>query len=121
MYYITMDTKRLYELSERADEILSGETGDIQEVIKEIKPIISEFKSGSVGIAQLNPVVGDIKHNAKKIMKYISYATAIDLDLVVFPEMALVGYPMGDTIGRHSVIVEENIKWLKEIGLIEHM
>ena len=49
-------------------------------------------------------------------MKYINSATSIGVDLIVFPELALMGYPIQDTIDRHPVIVEENLKWLKEIA-----
>lgn len=113
-----MTIERIYELSELADNILQGidTTSSIQTVISELKSILSEYKSGSVGMAQLNPIVGDIEYNAKKIMKYLSYATAIGLDMVVFPELALMGYPIEDTIDRHPIIVDENIKWLKEIA-----
>ncbi len=38
--------------------------------------------------------------------------------MVVFPELVLMGYPIEDTIDRHPIIVEENIKWLKEIAKI---
>ena len=38
------------------------------------------------------------------------------VDLIIFPELALIGYPIMDTIDRHPVIVEENVKWLKEIA-----
>ena len=29
-----------------------------------------------------------------------------------------MGYPIEDTIDRHPIIVEENVKWLKEIAKI---
>ena len=69
-------------------------------------------------MAQINPIAGNIEYNAKKIAKYIKYASKINLDLVVFPELALMGYPIEDTIDRHPVIVEENIKWLKGLAKI---
>lgn len=111
-------TTRLYELSEQIDLALQGKKklNNIDNIIEEIKTIVSEFKNGSLGIAQLNPIAGDIEYNAKKIAKYIAYSQKIDLDLVIFPELALMGYPIEDTIDRHPVIVEENIKWLKEIA-----
>jgi len=67
-------------------------------------------------MAQIDPIVGDIEYNALKVMKYISFAQKIGLDAVVFPELILMGYPIEDTIDRHPIIVEENIKWLKEIA-----
>jgi murein DD-endopeptidase MepM/ murein hydrolase activator NlpD len=113
-----MGIEKLYELSECADKILQGKDNktDLKSIIQQIKGLVSKFKQGSIGLAQLNPVVGDIEYNSKKIMKYISYATEIDLDVVVFPELSIMGYPIEDTIDRHPVIVEENIKWLKEIA-----
>lgn len=113
-----MNTKRLYELSEIADLILQDKdsNSNLKDIIVELKEIVSSFKQGSLGLAQLNPIVGDIEYNSKKIMKYIAYATALDLDMVVFPELAIMGYPIEDTIDRHPIIVEENLKWLKEIA-----
>ena len=113
-----MNTDRLYELSEIADKILQNKdtTTDIADIADEIRDIVSSWKQGSIGIAQLNPIVGDIEYNSKKIIKYISYATRIGLDMVVFPELSIMGYPIEDTIDRHPIIVEENVKWLKEIA-----
>ena len=105
-----MDTDRLYELSELADDILKEKTSttDIKPIISELKELISEIKDGSIGLAQLNPIVGDLEYKTKKIMKYISYATEIGLDLVIFPELSIMGYPIEDTIDRHPIIVDEN-------------
>ena len=75
-------------------------------------------KRGTIGIAQINPIAGFIEYNAKKIVKYINFAQKTGIDLVVFPELTLMGYPIEDTIDRHPIIVEDNIKWLKEIAKI---
>lgn len=108
----------LYNLSEQIDLILQNKVSDdnYKTLVDKIKPIVADFKKGSLGLAQINPIAGDIEYNAKKIMKYINYAQDINLDAVVFPELALMGYPIEDTIDRHPIIVEENIKWLKEIA-----
>lgn len=94
--------------------LLSGIKTDINE-LEELKKITT--KGGYIGLAQINPISGNLEYNAKIIAKYIRYADSINLDMVVFPELALMGYPIGDTIERHPFIVEENIKWLK--GLAE--
>lgn len=73
-------------------------------------------QKGNIGMAQLNPIVGNVEYNAKKVLQYIQKAEDLELDLVVFPELALMGYPIQDTIDRHPVLVEENLKWLKAIA-----
>lgn len=108
----------LYNLSEQIDLILQNKVSDdnYKSLVERIRPIVAGFKKGSLGLAQINQIAGDIEYNAKKIMKYINYAQDINLDAVIFPELALMGYPIEDTIDRHPIIVEENIKWLKEIA-----
>ena len=36
--------------------------------------------------------------------------------MIVFPELALMGYPIHDTIDRYPFIVDENIRYLKQIA-----
>ena len=73
-------------------------------------------EQGNIVLAQINPQPGCVEENASKVMKYIQSAQEIDADLIVFPELTLMGYPIMDTIDRHPVIVEENVKWIKEIA-----
>ncbi|MGN1153302.1 MAG: NAD(+) synthase [Candidatus Gastranaerophilaceae bacterium] len=112
----------LYELSEIMDSILQNkvkvDNNTKKEIIKNIKEILQKNPKGNIGLAQINPIVGDIEYNAQKVAKYIKYAQDINLDMVIFPELILMGYPIEDTIDRHPIIVEENIKWLKEIAAI---
>lgn len=103
--------ERIYKLSEEYDN-----GADAKVIEKELKELLRPFKKGSIGLAQINPIAGNIEYNAKKVVKYITHAQNIGLDLVVFPELVLMGYPIEDTIDRHPIIVEENIKWLKEIA-----
>lgn len=105
--------ERIYKLSEEYDN-----GADAKVIEKELKELLKPFKKGSIGLAQINPIAGNIEYNAKKVVKYITHAQNIGLDLVVFPELVLMGYPIEDTIDRHPIIVEENIKWLKEIAKI---
>ena len=106
----------LYELSEIADKRFSHGEEIPQNIVEGVKNIVSN--GGFIGMAQINPNAGNIEYNAKKISKYIKYSCKIGLDLVVFPELALMGYPIEDTIDRHPIIVEENIKWLKGLAKI---
>lgn len=48
-------------------------------------------------MAQINPTVGDIENNCKKIIDMISTQQASH-DLIVFPELALTGYPPEDLL-----------------------
>ena len=105
--------ERIYKLSEEYDNC-----ADAKVIEKNLKELLRPFKKGSIGLAQINPIAGNIEYNAKKVVKYITHAQNIGLDLVVFPELVLMGYPIEDTIDRHPIIVEENIKWLKEIAKI---
>lgn len=51
--------------------------------------------------AQINPLVGAVNANAEKIIKYALQARdELYADIVVFPEMALTGYPPEDLLLR---------------------
>ena len=113
-----MSIERFYELSEEADKILKNreDNREILPILMDMKQILVNYKHGSVGLGQLNPVVGDLEYNSRKIMKYISYAENLDLDLVVFPEYSLVGYPISAIFDRYPFLIEESMKWLGEIA-----
>src|SRR3982750_1856876 len=51
-----------------------------------------------VALAQINPVVGDIDGNASKIREWTERAREEGAQLVVFPELALTGYPPEDLL-----------------------
>src|SRR5688500_9311329 len=51
-----------------------------------------------VALAQINPTVGDIRGNARKISDYTARARDEGAALVVFPELALTGYPPEDLL-----------------------
>ena len=51
-----------------------------------------------VALAQIDPKVGDIRGNARKIADYTARAREREAALVVFPELALTGYPPEDLL-----------------------
>src|SRR3954470_15800245 len=51
-----------------------------------------------VSLAQINATVGDISGNAKKIREYIDRSRDEGAQLVLFPELALTGYPPEDLL-----------------------
>ena len=67
-------------------------------------------------LAQINTLAGDIKENAQKIKKYISRAKNDGANLIIFPELSLLGYPFGDIIIRHKSIIKRQIEELNEIA-----
>ncbi|MBI4062994.1 MAG: NAD+ synthase [Elusimicrobia bacterium] len=67
-----------------------------------------------IAIAQINPRVGDVAQNASKIEKAVREAEAQDAELILAPEMALLGYPPKDILLNSSLISaqEEALKKL---------
>ena len=57
-----------------------------------------------VALAQVNPVVGDIRGNARKISDSIARARDEGAALVVLPELALTGYPPEDLLLKTSFL-----------------
>ena len=51
-----------------------------------------------IALVQFNPVVGDIVGNADRIVQRSIDAAANGADLILFPELALVGYPPRDLL-----------------------
>jgi len=58
-------------------------------------------KKIKIALAQINMTVGDVEANAQKILEYTHRARdEYKADLVVFPELTLVGYPPEDLLMR---------------------
>jgi NAD+ synthase (glutamine-hydrolysing) len=57
-----------------------------------------------VALAQINPTVGDIPGNARKIGEHIAAARDEGAALVVFPELTLSGYPPEDLLLKTSFL-----------------
>ncbi len=55
-----------------------------------------------IALAQLNPTVGDIAGNMAKARAARTEASAEDADLVMFPELFLIGYPPEDLVLKPS-------------------
>ncbi|MEM9109279.1 MAG: NAD+ synthase [Planctomycetota bacterium] len=57
-----------------------------------------------IALAQINPTVGDIPGNTSLIQNAIERAKAQDARLVVFPELAIIGYPPKDLLLKPDAI-----------------
>jgi NAD+ synthase (glutamine-hydrolysing) len=49
-----------------------------------------------VAMAQINPTVGDLSGNSAKILDFAKHAQESGAQIVLFPELALTGYPIED-------------------------
>jgi NAD+ synthase (glutamine-hydrolysing) len=66
-------------------------------------------------IAQINATVGDLEGNTQKILAYMKKARDAGADIIIFPELAITGYPPQDLLFEKS-FVKENRERLSEIA-----
>ncbi len=57
-----------------------------------------------LALAQLNAVVGDLSGNRERILSFLDDARGQGADLVLFPELAVTGYPPEDLLLRPAFI-----------------
>lgn len=67
-------------------------------------------------MGQMNPIAGDIKYNAQIIIEIIN--SNKKADLIILPEMALVGYPLMDHI-LDPIIRTKNKEYIEKITKID--
>lgn len=70
-----------------------------------------------IGLAQINPTVGDFSGNLQKIAEGIERGASAGLDLVIFPELAVSGYPPADLLEKQSFVrrAEESLARVAEL------
>jgi NAD+ synthase (glutamine-hydrolysing) len=70
-----------------------------------------------IALAQINPTVGDFAGNTKKILEFGARGGELGAELVIFPELAVCGYPPADFlekavfVARAGEAVEEIAGW----------
>jgi NAD+ synthase (glutamine-hydrolysing) len=57
-----------------------------------------------IALAQINPTVGDFVGNTRTILEYAERAAKLGADLVIFPELAVCGYPAADLLEKKSFV-----------------
>ena len=59
-----------------------------------------------IALAQINPVVGDFNFNANKIKQHLKQARKMGADVVLFPELAITGYPPEDLLLKEKFLTQ---------------
>lgn len=67
-----------------------------------------------IAMAQMNPTVGDIAGNVRRITAWLREAKKAKADLVTFPELAITGYPPEDLVLKPR-FVADNRRGLQEV------
>jgi len=72
-----------------------------------------------ISIAQINPIVGSFKQNTQMILDAITQAKSEQADVILFPELALTGYPPEDLLFRPAFIekVEANLQTIADASM----
>lgn len=75
-----------------------------------------------IALAQINPTVGDFAGNTRKILEYAARAGEQGIDLAVFPELAVCGYPPADFLEKDAFVarageaIDEIVAWTAQPG-----
>lgn len=75
-----------------------------------------------IALAQIDPTVGDFVGNVAKILAFAERASALDADLVVFPELAVCGYWPADLLEKKAFVdrageaLQEVCTWTRSPG-----
>lgn len=82
---------------------------------EQLENLADTSKPLKINIAQINPVVGDLDGNAKQIIDLSLESFNLGANLLVFPELALIGYPPEDLLLRKGFIdeVEKTIESIR--------
>ena len=67
-----------------------------------------------IALAQINPTVGDLEGNSRKVIEYIERARESQADLIAFPELAIPGYPPEDLLLKPQFL-EENRRFMESV------
>ncbi|MFQ5865712.1 MAG: NAD+ synthase [bacterium] len=82
-----------------------------------------------IALAQINSTVGDLVGNYQRVLHYIDEAEKAGADLVIFPELAIPGYPPEDLLLKRKFIADnklflerlakENNKIITVVGFVD--
>jgi NAD+ synthase (glutamine-hydrolysing) len=69
-----------------------------------------------IALAQLNPTIGDIPGNLRKILEAYHRAAALGADVVVTPELSLIGYPPKDLLLKPRFVADTQAAFSRLVG-----
>lgn len=72
-----------------------------------------------IAVAQMNPTVGDLNGNVRRIIEWLGEARKAQVDLVAFPELAITGYLPEDLLFKPQ-FVNDNLRALNEVAQACH-
>ncbi|MEB3753693.1 NAD+ synthase [Acinetobacter sp. MD2(2019)] len=61
------------------------------------------MKNFKIALAQFSPHIGNIENNTLKMIEQANQAKAQQADIIIFPELSVIGYPAEDLLLRSSV------------------
>ena len=88
------------------------------------RPDCAIVRHMKIALSQLNPVIGAFTANVAKIAEQTEKAKNQGCNLIVFPEMAISGYPPQDLLERGSFLVDQEsacaalIEQVRGIGVL---
>ena len=77
-----------------------------------------------IAVCQINPIIGNLDYNKQKITEGYEKGVKAKADLVIFPELSLVGYPPLDLVEKEEFRkavhkrIKEIAKVTKKVGLL---
>ena len=77
-----------------------------------------------IALGQINPTIGDFSGNSRKIIECARQAHSLGAEMVLFPELAVCGYPPRDLlekpafVARNQQVVNEIAQAVPQITVI---
>lgn len=92
--------------------VLSRRTG-----VPSLRDLLGSFAMAEIVVAacQVNPVVGDLEGNLRRVLDAVAEAEAAGADVAVLPELVLTGYPPEDLL-LEPAFVADNLDALGELA-----
>ncbi|WP_151811384.1 NAD+ synthase [Acinetobacter bereziniae] len=81
------------------------------------------MKSFKIALAQFSPFIGDLDSNVQKMIEQANEAKKQNAEIIVFPELSIIGYPAEDLFLRPSLVKRtaqafEKLATIKDIVLV---